>query len=108
MTQTIPCPHCRRQLNIQEGQLGQQVRCPACQHIFTAAFPPSPMDEVVRDVSAVEAAEERPGGSSRATRPQESGGPLDFGDDDQRPTLDEDDDYPRGRSHHGVLVLMRR
>jgi predicted Zn finger-like uncharacterized protein len=94
MPQTIPCPHCRRQLNVQEAQLGEQVRCPACQQIFTAAVPP-PLsgEEAKRVVSAGE------------TRPAHPADPLDFGEEEDDPTREEDEDHPRGRPHHGSLIL---
>lgn len=94
MPQTIPCPHCRRQLNIQEAHLGEQVRCPACQQVFTAtAPPPPPVEEAKRFVSAGESIEEQ---SSDA---------LDFREEEEGQTPDEDEDHPRGRPHHGVLIL---
>jgi LSD1 subclass zinc finger protein len=42
----IPCPSCRRSLNLPEAILGQEVRCPVCQSTFQAteqsAPPPAP------------------------------------------------------------------
>jgi predicted Zn finger-like uncharacterized protein len=36
MPELTQCPECQRKLNVQEGQLGQAVQCPACGATFTA------------------------------------------------------------------------
>lgn len=37
MLLTFPCPHCQRQLKVQEHLLGKSVRCPACKSVMTSA-----------------------------------------------------------------------
>ncbi len=37
----IPCPSCRRFLNLPEAVLGQEVRCPVCQSTFQATEQPA-------------------------------------------------------------------
>jgi predicted Zn finger-like uncharacterized protein len=36
MSFTIPCPSCQRPLRVPEDLLGQAVKCPSCDHAFTA------------------------------------------------------------------------
>ena len=36
MTTVIACPACQQSLQVPPEQLGQEVRCPACEHVFTA------------------------------------------------------------------------
>jgi predicted Zn finger-like uncharacterized protein len=42
MSDTISCPSCRRTLRVPESLLGQLVKCPTCQHAFTAALEDAP------------------------------------------------------------------
>lgn len=75
MTTTLACPHCQRQLLIQESDLGSLVRCPACQQDFTAASRPAPAS-----VPTLEALE-------------------------PDPIEDEEDEEERSRPHRGGLIL---
>lgn len=43
MLTTIRCPHCQRQLGLQETDAGKMVQCPAC----TCAFTARPADEAM-------------------------------------------------------------
>lgn len=43
----VPCPQCRRRLNLPGGLAGRLVACPACGHTFTAAGPATPLDEPI-------------------------------------------------------------
>jgi hypothetical protein len=38
MNETITCPRCHRHLNLPEEALGREVRCPSCDHTFTASL----------------------------------------------------------------------
>lgn len=38
---TLPCPGCGARLSTNTATLGKRVRCPKCQHIFTAAASPT-------------------------------------------------------------------
>src|SRR6266542_1504591 len=38
----VNCPACSRALNVPDSMIGQQVRCPLCNHIFQAAGQPAP------------------------------------------------------------------
>jgi predicted Zn finger-like uncharacterized protein len=104
MPVTIACPHCQRQLKVQDANLGRPVRCPACQQVFTAAEPPPPpVEEDVPDVSAFQVAETAP---ERAPRRREPDDPLDFEAPARRRALEDDeDDYDGGRPHRGGLIL---
>jgi hypothetical protein len=41
MPVTIPCPHCQRQLRIDEAHFSKRIRCPACKKRLTATVSPS-------------------------------------------------------------------
>src|SRR5437868_3879022 len=36
MTTAVACPACQQNLLVPPEQLGQDVRCPGCEHVFTA------------------------------------------------------------------------
>jgi predicted Zn finger-like uncharacterized protein len=36
MTTVVACPACQQNLQVPPEQLGQEVRCPGCEHVFTA------------------------------------------------------------------------
>ncbi|MCI0463784.1 MAG: hypothetical protein L0Z62_43170 [Gemmataceae bacterium] len=38
----VNCPSCSRALNVPDTMLGQQVRCPLCNHVFQASGQPGP------------------------------------------------------------------
>jgi predicted Zn finger-like uncharacterized protein len=106
---TINCKHCLRQLQVQEAHLGKQVRCPACQQIFTAvAPPPAEPEEVVSDISAFEVPEPpavpvTPARPSQRRQPQDS---LDF-ESETRRRPEEDDEEQAGdvKPHRGGVIL---
>jgi len=45
----VPCPQCRRRLNLPAGLAGSLVACPACGHTFTAAGLAVPPTELTTD-----------------------------------------------------------
>lgn len=100
MPVTITCPHCRKQLQMQEAHLGKQVRCPACQKAFAAEA----SEEEVPDVRVFEVPEERSPVAARASKRREEEGSLDFTEKSKS----------RGRSgeaadrkpHRGALILV--
>jgi predicted Zn finger-like uncharacterized protein len=105
MPVTIQCPHCDKQLRIQEANLGKQVRCPACKEVFKAAeLPPPPEEEAEQGIQEMEEPEQRP---ARRPRREE---PEDEEEEEERPRrrrrrLRDDDDLVRGRPHRGGLIL---
>ncbi len=110
MPLTIHCTSCQRQLQVQEAHLGKQVRCPACQQIFTATAPPPPAEseDVVPDVSAFEvpeppAAPITPTPPSRRSQPADS---LDFErETGQRMDADEEDEPREVKPHRAGVIL---
>jgi hypothetical protein len=42
MPQITQCPHCRRQLQVRDENLGQTIRCPLCNGLFKIAAPQAP------------------------------------------------------------------
>ncbi len=38
----VNCPSCSRALNVPDSMVGQQVRCPLCNHVFQASGQPAP------------------------------------------------------------------
>jgi predicted Zn finger-like uncharacterized protein len=108
MPLTIHCTNCQRQLQVQEAHLGKQVRCPACQQIFTAtAPPPAEPEEVVPDVSAFEAPEPpalvTPSRSSRRNPPEDS---LEFERQPRRRIDEDEEDEQRDVKPHRAGVIL--
>jgi len=108
---TIHCKSCQRPLQVQEAHLGKQVRCPACQQIFTAAAPPpAEPEEVVPDVSAFEIPEP-PDASVTPARPSQRRPPqdsLDFESETRRRPEENDEEQPEDVKPHrgGILLTM--
>src|SRR5437667_10109585 len=86
MPETTNCPKCERRLRVPEDLIGQQVKCPSCENVFTATAggeatpPPLPAVEVEEESEQIPTARRR-----RAPRSHDY-------DDDY-----EEDDYERPR-----------
>jgi predicted Zn finger-like uncharacterized protein len=94
----VTCPSCERPLRVPDELLGQQVKCPACQHTFEATAVESP--------SAPED-QPRPRTAAEGVREQVPAPPRQIERDDE----DEDfDDVPRRRRdykpHRATLILV--
>jgi predicted Zn finger-like uncharacterized protein len=80
----VACPTCQRQLRVPDDLLGQLVRCPSCDYVFTSSVEPEPAPEPVLV----------PDEPARAREPRRH-------DDDDRPRparYDEEDDRPQRRA----------
>jgi predicted Zn finger-like uncharacterized protein len=103
MPETTNCPQCQRRLRVPDELIGQQVKCPSCENVFTALSggdatpPPVPVDEAEQQPEPAPVAKPR-----RARR--EDG----YGDDYE----DDDYEYRRRRRHDlaphrgGVVLAM--
>ena len=105
MPETIACPQCGRQLSVQDDLLGQQVKCPACQTVFTAEVsraPRPPREEVQREAPERRRYKEEDEDRPRARRYE------DEEEDRPRRRRYEDEyegDYDRGKPHRGGTVM---
>jgi LSD1 subclass zinc finger protein len=82
----VNCPSCRRALNVPDAMVGQQVRCPLCNHVFQASgqadLPPPPPASYSPPPERAPAARDdydRPGGWS-PREPSRPGRPDDADD----------------------------
>jgi len=111
MPDLTQCPECQRKLNVPDGQLGQDVRCPACGNQFTAArfIPPRP-EAVARELSDPEPPQPQPRRPRDYPEPDSNRGEFDDLDDDRprRPRSPYERGYGRGfeRPHRGSTVQV--
>ena len=107
MAEIVPCPNCKRQLQIPENYLGQLVQCPDCSHQFEAVAPASAVQSVPPKTSGP-APEAKPRPSEEADE--------DSGDTRRRRRpMDDEDDFDDVRlsrrrqhlqPHRGAVVLI--
>ncbi len=94
----ISCPSYARQLRVPDNLIGQTVKCPSCQNVFTAEAAASPPPgEAYRESSAAYQ-DEPPRRDDEPPRP-----------DRGRDRDDDYDDRPRRRRyapHRGTLILI--
>src|SRR5438093_1489842 len=99
MPTQVTCPSCERPLRVPDELLGQQIKCPACEHTFVAT---------ASGVAAGPEGPSRPAGPAEAVREQPPAPPRRI----EREEDDEDfDDVPRRRRkdyvpHRATLILV--
>lgn len=87
MPEIIRCTACNRQLQVPEDLLGQAVRCPTCQGVFTAAMNTPPVVQPAIPVV------------HPAARPQAPSNPFDF----DAPSSPAQDDLGRSPEYSPVV-----
>ena len=109
MSSQTSCPDCGRVLRVPDDLQGQRVRCPSCEHVFTAAAPEAPPpiaprndDLPLRYDSYRERAERDARRGDDAPRPRPGRLPLDDEDDDD---FDVRPRRSRYAPHRGGTVL---
>ena len=96
MIDTVVCPACRRALRVPDTLRGQMVKCPACEHTFTATEDLELAPRRHGEEAPAEQQQQRQSQRAPAPRPRR----RDDDDDDLRPPRprrrrrdDDDDDY---------------
>jgi predicted Zn finger-like uncharacterized protein len=101
MSNTTTCPRCQRPLRVPESLIGQQVKCPACNHTFASVLDeegPGPPHETRREELRVDRRRREEGREDDRPRRR----PRDERDKDGRPRRRR----RRYDEHRGTLILI--